>query len=598
MNAVMGEHVMRKLRLGWGGNKSLLTKGIAALALIVSVGVVPSVAADLDADDAAIAASLIRSIGELAPDEVPRVSVDDRGIVTHFAAPRGRSMTVNDALLDDGKDVRALKFVETHAQALGIVSDRVELNVHAITTTPDRSYVRIKQHYDGIPVHGAEIVMQIQPDGTVKSFLSDIMTDTAAFDADPSATEPGLDGAAASDFALAIANRLLEKAQEDYEADIAFAVQSGEIDAETAQEHLARASASVVELSDEGQLLVYSPHVIGVLGENTLVWAYKVRDVEGIMCPAHVFVDADTGEVAHLNPLAAYAINRRLYDNKLDGDPGIPYATLRRTENSGPVTIFQTIHFADFNTHWNILGYAYDYFDDYHGWDAMDGVGGTIYSYMRWAPVHEAMFQDGILKFGTYGFAVSDDVVGHEYMHGVIETIVELDIVVESGAINESLADTWGEFIDWSCPILGNDEANKRWKLGETTGIGVVRNMKNPPAKDHPDTYLGTNWYTIPDGLTQAEWWEANYVFTHTNCGVGNKLVYLLTDGDTFNGTIVDGMGEAVVRSLYWETLQLMPTNLAYNDFYQLLLDAAGNLGLSPAVVTNIQNACEAVGID
>lgn len=584
-----------------GGSKNFLSKGITAIALIVAVGAVPSVAADLDAETSVVASGLIESIGERAPDETPRVSVDSRGVVTHFAAPRGRSMRVDGALPEDGKDVKALKFVETHAQAFGIASDRVELNVHAVTTTPERSYIRIKQQYGEIPVHGAEIVMQLEPDGTVKSFLADIMTETGGLDADPASTEPGLERDGAGDAALAIANRLLQKAQEDYQADIAFAVEAGEIDAEMAQEFFDRASGAVARLSDEGQLLIYSPHVIGAVGDNTLVWAFKSDDTEGIMCPVQVFVDADTGELAHLNPLAAHARNRRLYDNKLNGDPGIPSATLRRTEASGPVTIFQTIHFADFNAHWDILGYTYNYFNNNHGWDAMNGVGGTIYSYMRWRAEPNAfyMFDDDLMKFGTFGFAVSDDIVGHEFTHGVLWHAAGLNYVLESGAIHETLADMWGEFIDWSCPILGNDQASNKWKIGETTGSGVLRNMKNPPAKNDPDRYQGTYWYYFPTGsLTDEEWWEANDIFVHRNNGVGNKLAYLLTDGDTFNGKTINGMGEAVVRNLYWEAVQLMPTNLGYNDFYQLLLDAAANLGMTTAQTNNIQNACEAVEID
>ncbi len=81
--------------------------------------------------------------------------------------------------------------------------------------------------------------------------------------------------------------------------------------------------------------------------------------------------------------------------------------------------------------------------------------------------------------------------------------------------------------------------------------------------------------------------------WTHANGCVGNRLAYLLTDGETVNG-----MGELPVRELYWETLQLMPVDPDYNDLYQLLLDAADNLGMSPAEVSNIQNGCEAVEID
>jgi Zn-dependent metalloprotease len=567
--------------------------GLLAVLMPVSAG-------ELDPDDAMIASSLIESMGGLSADESPRVSVDERGVVTHVAAPQGRAMAIAGVSPEDGKEQRVLAFVETHAEALGIASDRVGLNVHAITTTPERSYVRIRQQYDGIPVHGAEIVMQLQPDGSVKSFLSDIMTDTAAFDSDPSATVPGLDRAAASEFALAAANRLLENARKDYEADIAFALESGEIDADTAQEHLARASASVVELKDDGELVIYAPYVVGDEGENALTWAFKTHDSAGIMLPVQVFVAANSGDIAYLNPLGAHAVDRRVYDNHLNGQDGLPNATLRRTETSGPVTIFDTIFFADFNAHFDILGYIYDYFDDHHGWDGPDGVGGPIVTYMRYDTVYNAYSNwiEGYMWFGTYGWGVSDDMVGHEYTHAVVYNVSELEYWRQAGAIAESLADMWGEFVDWTCPVVGNDLAAQKWEIAETVAGGPIRDMKNPPAYSHPDKYQGTYWYFWQSGMTYEEKLVANDIFVHTNSGVGNKLAYLLTDGDTFNGNFVSGMGVAIVRDLYWEAVQLMGTSPNYSDFHDLLLDAADNLGLTTAQINNIQTACEAVEID
>lgn len=98
--------------------------------------------------------------------------------------------------------------------------------------------------------------------------------------------------------------------------------------------------------------------------------------------------------------------------------------------------------------------------------------------------------------------------------------------------------------------------------------------------------------------MTDEEKKAANNTFVHTNNGVGNKLVYPLTDGDTFNGEYVSGMGQTVVRNLYWETVQLMPVSPNYHDLTDLLLDAADNLGMTSAQIANIQTACEAVNID
>ena len=587
----------------WKGqsDKSFLVLGLTVAVASLALAVAPALAADLGANPPAAAASFIASVGGLGPGEVPRVRVDERGVVTHFAAPHGRAMTVDGALPENGKDKTALKFIETHAQALGIASDNVELKVHAISTKPERSYVRIKQLYNGIPVHGAEIVIQIEANGAVKSFLSDIMTDTANLDADPAATQPALDSAAASGHILEIAGRLLQKAQEDYRAEVALAVEAGEIDAKTAEAQLHRADTSVAELNSEGELLIYAPEVTGDEGENVLAWSFKVRDTAGIMVPVQLLVNTDTGELAHLNPLAAHAIDRRVYDNHLDGLEGLPDATLRRTETSGPVTIFDTIFFADFNAHFDILGYTYDYFDDNHGWDGMDGTGGPIMSYIRYSLMYNAYsdVDEGYMAFGTNGFAVSDDVVGHEYTHAVVYNVCGLSYHRQAGAISESLADMWGEFIDWSCPVLGNDLGSQKWLLGETLGGGAARDMENPPAFDHPDIYQGTDWYFWPGGdMTDEEKEAANNIFVHVNCGVGNKLVYLLTDGDTFNGETVSAMGQTVVRNLYWETVQLMPVSPNYHDLTDLLLDAADNLGMSPTQIANVQTACEAVEID
>jgi Zn-dependent metalloprotease len=49
------------------------------------------------------------------------------------------------------------------------------------------------------------------------------------------------------------------------------------------------------------------------------------------------------------------------------------------------------------------------------------------------------------MRFGQ-GFASADDVVGHELTHGVTQYESDLIYWSESGAINESLSDIFGEF--------------------------------------------------------------------------------------------------------------------------------------------------------
>ena len=58
-----------------------------------------------------------------------------------------------------------------------------------------------------------------------------------------------------------------------------------------------------------------------------------------------------------------------------------------------------------------------------------------------------------------------------------------------------------------------------------------------------PDRYLSPYYYFGPQ----------NNGGVHHNIGVGNKLAYLLTDGDTFNGYTIDGMGISAVADLFYD---------------------------------------------
>ena len=67
------------------------------------------------------------------------------------------------------------------------------------------------------------------------------------------------------------------------------------------------------------------------------------------------------------------------------------------------------------------------------------------------------------MVFGT-GYAAADDVVGHELTHGYVERTSGLFYLHQSGALNESLADTIGEIVDHRNPA-SDDDAD--WTIGE-----------------------------------------------------------------------------------------------------------------------------------
>src|SRR5207249_3541551 len=107
------------------------------------------------------------------------------------------------------------------------------------------------------------------------------------------------------------------------------------------------------------------------------------------------------------------------------------------------------------------------------------------------------------------------DIIGHEFTHAVTGATAGLIYQGESGALNESFSDIFGEMIEFF--VSGSND----WLLGAQRCSGYIRNMKNPkdPIGQQPDTYHGTNWC-----------YSTSCDPVHTNSGVQNYWFYLLVN--------------------------------------------------------------------
>lgn len=169
-------------------------------------------------------------------------------------------------------------------------------------------------------------------------------------------------------------------------------------------------------------------------------------------------------------------------------------------------------------------------------------------------------FWDGRQMYYGDGYAAADDVVGHEMTHGIIDQYSKLFYWGQSGAINESLADTMGEFIDHR----NGAEDDSAWNLGEDLPGGALRNMADPTLHQQPDT-TASSWYDA----------DVNYVDAggvHTNSGVANKTAYLISQGGSFNGRDITGIdaGDPTLSKsarLYLQVIETLPSGA---DFAQL----------------------------
>ncbi|MDG2012061.1 MAG: M4 family metallopeptidase, partial [Pirellulaceae bacterium] len=176
-------------------------------------------------------------------------------------------------------------------------------------------------------------------------------------------------------------------------------------------------------------------------------------------------------------------------------------------------------------THWG-TDKTWEYFFNQHERDSWDGAGATLVSYTSYRSNYLNAFWNG--SFMTYGDGdgnlrgplVSLDIVGHEVTHGVVQSTAGLIYRNQSGALNESFADIFGEAVE------NHARNNNDWLMGGDIGLngnsGQFRNMQNPNQFADPDTYLGDYWY-VGNG-------DAGGV--HINSGVMNKWFYIMSVGE------------------------------------------------------------------
>ncbi|HET6740880.1 MAG TPA: M4 family metallopeptidase [Kribbella sp.] len=196
----------------------------------------------------------------------------------------------------------------------------------------------------------------------------------------------------------------------------------------------------------------------------------------------------------------------------------------------------------------------------------------------------------------AFGEGVStDDVTGHELTHGVTQHTSGLAYLWEAGAINESLSDIMGEFVDLTNGSADDTAAN-RWQIGEGSSLGVIRSMSDPTKFGDPDRMRSANWF-------DDEFFQDNGG-VHFNSGVGNKAAYLIADGGSFNGQKMLGIGLARSEVLWHETQKSLTSGADYGDLAETLRASCTKLakkkkyGMTKADCAQVDLAIKATEMD
>ena len=357
----------------------------------------------------------------------------------------------------------------------------------------------------------------------------------------------------------------------------------------SALEYVADARSTSVKAlaAGDGELVFYDPAVLGVVGgpvkDVRLAWQLEVSDGESVRY--ETLIDAITGEVLLAFTKIDTAVDRKICDSHATNDDTC------RASDSGPYVRGEgdaPLGDEEADNAYEFFGEFYDMLNTWFGRDGYDGDGGmmrgNVNVYEDGSPYQNAYYNGDQVVFGA-GLA-TDDIVGHEWTHGLIDHTSRLIYYGESGAMNESIADVFGEFLDQR---NNYDENAGSWRIGEDWK--AIRSMSNPNSFEDPDTRLGTYWYT-GDGDNAG---------VHINSGVGNKFAHLITAGGTHNNYSVSGLGmEKAARIIYGANLLLTSSSnyLAYgNALNQACTTLIGDHGITAGNCGQVTAATQAVNI-
>jgi bacillolysin/thermolysin len=233
---------------------------------------------------------------------------------------------------------------------------------------------------------------------------------------------------------------------------------------------------------------------------------------------------------------------------------------------------------ADVDAHY-YAGVVYDYYKNTFNRNSFDNNGATLRSTVHYGRNYNNAFWNGSQMVygdgdGTTFRSLSGalDVVAHELTHAVTERTAGLQYQYQSGALNESISDTFGVFLDKGDYLVGEDVYTPN-KAGD-----ALRSLSNPELYGQPSTMSGYVNTTSDNGGV------------HTNSGIPNKAAYLT----------ISSLGTAVAEKIYYRalTVYLTPTSNFSGARAALLAAAADLYGSGSTQYNAVKSAWTQVGVN
>ena len=364
---------------------------------------------------------------------------------------------------------------------------------------------------------------------------------------------------------------------------------------------------------------------------QNLCYAFNVLSISPLAGKT-IYVNAESGEIWATNELILHTESNGTAVTKYSGTKPIKTDSLsptsfrlRETSRGSGIETYNVnktnsyvgaTDFTDNDNYWNNVNAnkdevatdahwgaekTYDYFLTEHARNSFDNAGAKIVSYVHYCQTpgvgyDNAFWNGSVMTYGdgsTFLPLTALDVCGHEITHAVTTNTAALTYSYESGALNESFSDIFGETIEaWARPTQWN------WKIGEditVSGAGL-RNMADPSAAGYnqPKYYKGVKWYTG----------TADNGGVHTNSGVQNYWYYLIANGasgvnEVSNSFNIASLGFTKAGKIAYRTLSVYLVNSSnYADARTYsILSAADLYGQCSNEVIQTTNAWWVCGV-
>lgn len=302
---------------------------------------------------------------------------------------------------------KANGFFRDYGGLFGVKNPASELELlSTFTDSQGATHLSYQQIYNGVPVFAAILQAHTDSDDAITAMNGVFIPDVAI------STTPSF------------------SAEEAVERAVA------EVLANPPQNELTGASADVSGLAtNTATLYVYRDGLIqGVKGPNYLV--YEVEVTNGSSVREMVYINAHDGKIVNRISLVEDALFRRLFEQNTSNQVWQEGDAFPGSLNQDQQNII------------NFSGDAYYHFFNAFGFDSYDNASAEMQSVNNDPRISCPNANWNGITTNYCNGVTADDVVAHEWGHAYTDYTHDLIYQWQSGALNESYSDIWGEVVD------------------------------------------------------------------------------------------------------------------------------------------------------